>query len=53
MSLEECIQDFSKYLDESVSCYDYDKCSDNYSIFACFKAFSNFIDKHKRKPKNW
>lgn len=50
---EECVKEFDKYLDPALGIYDFEKMGDNYSVFACFQAYSEFINKHKRKPKNW
>jgi hypothetical protein len=33
--------------------YDFEKMRDNFSIFASFKALSQYILKNKQKPENW
>lgn len=52
-SLEDCVADFNAHLDPEMAIYDFEKMGDNYSIFACFQAYSQFVKKNGRKPKNW
>ena len=33
--------------------YDFEKMGDNFSIFACFQAYSDFKKKSSKIPKNW
>ena len=40
-------------IDSNLGMYDYEKMGDNFSIFACFQAYSNFKQKYARIPKNW
>ena len=47
------MNNFDKYLDPSLGIYDFEKIGDNYSVFACSQAYSEFIRTNKRKPKNW
>ena len=40
-------------VDQNLGIYDFEKMGDNFSIFACFQAYSDFKQKNSKLPRNW
>lgn len=52
-SFKDCLENFEENVDPNMGIYDFEKMQDNFSIYACFNAYSDFKKKYSRVPKNW
>ena len=52
-SFAECLEKFEDSVDNNMGIYDFEKMGDNFSIFSCFHAFSEFKKKNGKVPRNW